>query len=500
MGPETACAAVICCLVCWIWLRRQFPENRKSLPLPPGPQPRFPIGNLRDLPNGGREWDGYAALAREFKSDVIYLRVLGMSILSINSFDAANELLNRRGAVWSDRPRLPMIKELMGWDWALLFQSYNDGFFTPRRIIQQQFQPGIVARDYRPVMLFEVKVLLQNLLAKPEHFSDHLKRMAGAIIMMVTYGHRVLSQDDPFIQLAEEVRRHAEATPGAALVDTLPVLKYLPSWIAPFKRAGRIGRELGIRMREAPFLAVKEQLASGKAVPSMVGSLLEDESRPSDGSDEELIKNCGGVVYSAGADTTATALTNFFLAMVLYPAIQRRAHQELDTNIGRGRLPQFEDRDNLPYLGAILKETMRWKAVTPLGVPHCTTEADEYNGSFIPAKTTVLANISAMLHDKEVYRDPEEFNPDRFLSQNPAPDPNRAAFGFGRRICPGRFFADDSTWIAVVQILHVFTIKGQKEGTKDVQWSSGLVSVPSSFLCDIQPRFDGAEGLFAHDA
>ncbi|KAJ6498326.1 cytochrome P450 [Mycena vulgaris] len=501
MGFETAAACTTAvCLICWIWLRRPFPDNPKGLPLPPGPQPRFIVGNLQDLPTGGREWDAYAALAHKFKSDVIYLRVLGTSILSINSFDAANELLNRRGAVWSDRPRLPMIKELMGWDWNLVLQSYNEGFSSHRRIVQQHFQPGIVAREYRPVMLFEVRVLLQNLLAAPAHFSDHLKRMAGAIIMMVTYGHRVRTDNDPFIQLAEDVRRHAEETPGAALVDTLPILKYLPSWIAPFKRLALFKRGLSYQMRDAPFLMVKKQMASGNAVPSMVSSLLEDESRPQDGSDEELIKNCGGVVYSAGADTTATALTNFFLAMSLYPDVQRRAHQELDTVIGRSRLPQFDDRDNLPYLGAILKETLRWKAVTPLGVPHCTTEADEYLGKHIPAKTTVLANISAMLHDKEVYDDPDEFNPDRFISQAPAPDPARAAFGFGRRVCPGRFFADDSIWIAMVHILHIFTIKGEMDGSKDVQWSSGLVSVPTAFLCDIQPRFDGAESLVGHDA
>ncbi|KAJ7504102.1 cytochrome P450 [Mycena galericulata] len=455
MSFEAAAASIVAIfLASWAytqWLRPILRGNRNRLPLPPGPQPRFIFGNLQDLPTGGREWDSYAALAQKFKSDVIYLRVLGTSILSINSFLAANELLNQRGAVWSDRPRLPMIKELMGWDWNLVLQSYNEGFSSHRRIVQQHFQPGVVTVQYRPVMKLEVKVLLQNLLVAPTRFSDHLKRMAGAIIMMVTYGHRVCTDNDPFIQLAEEVRRHSEETPGAALVDTMPILKYLPSWIAPFKRIALSRRKLSVEMREAPFLMVKEQLAAGNAVRSMVSSLLEDESRPNDGSDEELIKNCGGVVYSAGADTTATALTNFVLAMSLYPDVQRRAHAELDIVVGRGRLPDFDDRGKLPYLGAILKETLRWKAVAPLGVPHCTTEADEYRGRYIPAKTTVLPNISAMLHDQDVYADPEEFTPDRFIPEGTkpaAPDPARAAFGFGRRYA---IFASSSlpvSWVS----------------------------------------------------
>jgi cytochrome P450 len=59
--------------------------------------------------------------------------------------------------------------------------------------------------------------------------------------------------------------------------------------------------------------------------------------------------------------------------MSLYPDVQRRAHAELDTVVGRGRLLDFDDRGKLPYLGAILKETLRWKAVTPLGLNQHST-------------------------------------------------------------------------------------------------------------------------------
>ncbi|KAF7362829.1 Cytochrome P450 monooxygenase 67 [Mycena venus] len=109
---------VIVFLISWFYTQWLHPlsDNPNNVPLPPGPRPRFVVGNLQDLPTGGHEWDGYAALAQKYKSDIIYLRVLGTSILSINSFHTANELLNQRGRVWSDRPRLPMIKELMGWD------------------------------------------------------------------------------------------------------------------------------------------------------------------------------------------------------------------------------------------------------------------------------------------------------------------------------------------------------------------------------------------------
>ncbi len=58
--------------------------------------------------------------------------------------------------------------------------------------------------------------------------------------------------------------------------------------------------------------------------------------------------------------------------MALYRDVQLRAHTELDTVVGRDRLPDFDDKDKLPYLGAILKETLRWKAVSPLGLSRCS--------------------------------------------------------------------------------------------------------------------------------
>ena len=58
--------------------------------------------------------------------------------------------------------------------------------------------------------------------------------------------------------------------------------------------------------------------------------------------------------------------------MLNYPEVMRRAQEELDTVVGRGRIPSFADADNLPYIRAIVRETLRWHPVSPLGVwPHC---------------------------------------------------------------------------------------------------------------------------------
>ena len=82
--------------------------------------------------------------------------------------------------------------------------------------------------------------------------------------------------------------------------------------------------------------------------------------------------------------------------MSMNPAIMRRAQQEID-NIalidGGGRLPNLADKEQLPYIVALVKEVLRWGPVVPLGIPHCAVEEDVYNGYRIPKGTIVLSNM-----------------------------------------------------------------------------------------------------------
>lgn len=124
--------------------------------------------------------------------------------------------------------------------------------------------------------------------------------------------------------------------------------------------------------------------------------------------------------------------------MILYPSVQWRAQAEVDAFVDtEHRLPTLSDRDAFPYVGSILKEVLRWAPASPIGLFHCTAVEDTYKGYYIPAKTTVIANIWAMMHDASIYSDPFSFDPARFLGDCPQPDPRECVFGFGRRICPG---------------------------------------------------------------
>ena len=82
-----------------------------------------------------------------------------------------------------------------------------------------------------------------------------------------------------------------------------------------------------------------------------------------------------------------------FLAMSLYPEVQRKAQAELDAIVGPNRLPNFDDRNSLVYVNAIVKESLRWHNVIPLSIPHRTIEDDEFGGYFVPGGTVLIPNV-----------------------------------------------------------------------------------------------------------
>jgi len=241
-------------------------------------------------------------------------------------------------------------------------------------------------------------------------------------------------------------------------------------------------------------------------VPSITSKLIEklpEETAENYIEEETLARHTAAVAYIGGADTTTSTLQFFFLAMAMYPEVQKKAQAEIDAVIGSDRLPSFSDRITLPYIDAMTKESMRWQLVVPLAVPHMCTNDDEYNGYNIPKGSIVIGNSWSILHDPATFSEPEEYNPERYLKDgklNPnvlSPD---VAFGYGRRMCPGRHMSDNSLFIIMAMVLSVYNIEApiDKQGnviklTADI--TSGLLSYPVPFNCRITPRSAAAESL-----
>ncbi|KAF8493347.1 cytochrome P450 [Gautieria morchelliformis] len=427
----------------------------------------------------------------------------------VSSTDVAYELFEKRSSIYSDRGDGPMIKDLIGFDWSVALMSYGERWRRHRKVIHEKFHP-VAAAEYKPIQLKHARILLRRLYETPGDFVEHMRHTAGANIIEVVYGIKVLPKADPYIAIAEKAMEVVSlaANPGSFLVDVLPILKHVPEWFpgAGFKRKARIWRKCATDMNVVPFEAAKVAFNSGTAEASFSSELLEELAVKGDAAhgQEEVIRNAGATLLAGGADSSMSSLVTFLFAMLLFPEAQRKAQEELDEVVGLTRLPEYEDRENLPYINALCKEVLRWHPPFPIGVPHRLTQDDVFGDYFIPAGTILIANAWHILRDEATYGvDTDKFKPERFLVPG-VKDP-AAVFGYGRRICPGRYFLDHTLFAVVASTLSVFNITPSKDSNgEDIPtqavFQSGFVSAPVPFKCTISPRSDAAKRLILQES
>ncbi|KAH7907410.1 cytochrome P450 [Hygrophoropsis aurantiaca] len=470
---------------------------------PPGPR-RLPlIGNLLDLPIA-QQWLTYAKWGSLY-GDMTGIVVLGQPIVIINSFQVALDLLDKRSLLYSDRPAFSLIQTWGGWDWMLTVMQYDEECKMQRRILAQHLNQRSIC-EYQDCLHEASISFARRLLQKPEKFQDHTRLFAGANIMMITYGHEVRDEEDEWVKLAEAAVRSLDVLTnvGAHPIDLFPVLRHLPRFVfgQTFARQMDNMRHLAKQLITRPYLAVKREIEDGIARSSMASRLIDAPGSTSalfrGANSDSIIQGTLAGAYVAGADTIVSTLDSAILALMLHPEIQREAQRELDFVLMGERLPVFGDREKLPFIDAIFRETLRWNPVAPLAVPHRLIQRDVYDNMIFPAGTTFVANSWQMLHDESVFQEPFAFNPHRFLDANgrlrsDVADPRRIAYGFGRRICPGRHLAEQSAWIAIAMLLSTFELSMpfDEHGNPvqpDLTYVSSLISHPNPFRCVFTPR------------
>ncbi|THU92071.1 cytochrome P450 [Dendrothele bispora CBS 962.96] len=452
----------------YVFLIRLF---RPRLPYPLGPRGYPLIGDLFNEASKNveqHEWARYLKMGKEYNSDVLHINVLGDHTLILNSAKAATELLEKRSGLYSDRPRKALPSLLSRWDWNFATMLYSNKWrsVSCNLTFHQDFQAKAIS-TYHPFILQSTSNFLKKL-APAEYISTSY---AGSTILRIVYGMSTQEELENYVELAHLASESLNATMnhcGSFFVDYLPCLKYMPAWFpgASFKQKANTWAPMVSNLINAPWKRVKSSmkfnLVPNFDIKSINNNLDQDM--------EEVIKNCSGVAYFAGTDTTVSLIMSSILVLSHHPEVLEKAHEELDRVIGTSRLPQFQDRDKLPYIQAFIKEVERMYPVTPLAVAHRVISDDIFNGYFIP-KGIVNSRI-AILHSEELYQDPFKFNPGRFLQNDKnsklSPDPEIVAFGFGRRICPGRHFALDSAWSLIACLLATCDFTGPSEDAQKI--------------------------------
>ncbi|KAH9925312.1 cytochrome P450 [Fomitopsis serialis] len=469
-------------------------RNRRQLSVPPGPRGIPLLGNALQLPKQCY-WLTFAEWAKTY-GPVMHISIVSSPIIVLSSREAISDLLEKRSLMYSDRPVVPMAGELAGMEQFTALAPYGQRHREGRKLILSAVStrktPGLHIIEESKTADF-----ISRLARSPSELRSHIRWVVASIVLQITYGINALDCDDPFIRRMERGLKDFDkiSAPGAYLVDVFPFLKHIPEWFpgASFKRVAREFRSQGLQLENKLYQTARDQLDHGTATHSFVADLLAKNHSPTP-EEHELYRQVSTQFLAAGWDTTVSSLLSFFLIMAQHPEIQRKAQAEVDASVS-GRLPKISDRKEMPYLEAVLKEVHRWNPAVPLALPHNVRREDVYAGFRIPAGSTVFANTWAVLHDPALYPRPDEVIPERYLDKSGEqsdlnPDPRDFAFGYGRRVCPGRMLAEDTLFIVAASVLASFNIGDAipREG-ETVKYGGGIVvSHPDDFTCTIIPR------------
>ncbi|KAJ6597185.1 cytochrome P450, partial [Mycena vulgaris] len=292
----------------------------------------------------------------------------------------------------------------------------------------------------------EYRKFSQRLLEFPERFLSHVHY---AVVLGITYGYSIQPERDPMVDLVDSVMEEFSAS--TALV---PSWLYVPAWIsgADFQRKAKVWANHLSEMIEIPFKLVENQLAQETAKDSFVSVLIQEDLPEEEVTD---VKWAAGSIYGAGVDTTASAISIFFLMMARNPEVQVKAQAELDAVVGIiCRIPVMRT----PLILFLQRS----------GMPHRAMEDDIHDAFIIPKGSfplgpceetlELIVTSRNMAHDPEFYADPMTFNPSRFIASEghtPEPDPRDLVFGFGRRC---KLLADVFLFMVCAIMLVKFTI------------------------------------------
>ncbi|KAF7341639.1 Cytochrome P450 2B11 [Mycena sanguinolenta] len=416
-------------------------------------------------------------------------------VFLIGDIRLAKEVLEKRSAKFSSRPTIPYVRyhvDPVQVYWGL--RKQDETHFIGRKLTAG-LMAAVRAGETGPLQQFEALLNITHLIDDGgKNWFDHMDRVSASMVLAAAFGLHCPTGQEPDLKeiiacTAEFIRLSA---PSASIMNTIPLLDIIPGPM-PWRKQAQTYRKREDALYDKLITRALAGEASGM---NTWAAAFAREDKP-EGDQRRLMNQFAG---------TAHSMHTFILACILYPEWIPRAQREIDVIVGEDRLPSFKDRPHLPYIEAIVRETLRWRPVARFGVPHQSTADDvvEYKGKeyFIPKGSVIYAVSWAIEHEQERFQNHDLFQPERFLddTNNLKADYETSAFGFGRRGNVSRdSFAERSLWINIAMILWTFNIRRSDESDpktglpfkyddSDLAFSGEITSAPVKFPAVFEPR------------
>ncbi|XP_072020580.1 cytochrome P450 2J4-like [Amphiura filiformis] len=482
-----------------VYLLLSYGFRRHKWNLPPGPWSLPILGNLpmlaiyhKRIAEKPGQW--LAEIAKDY-GEVFSLKVGTKLIVVANGCKSIKEAFRNQHI--SDRPRSKVFEET-DLDEAVGFTSGKSWKYQ-RTFTFNTFRTFGVGRSrFEGNITKEAETLVDGMRDnnnKEIPFNPHvlLGNCVSNVISSVVLGKRYDHSDPEFKRLVLLVNKNANNIGPGALVVFLPMAKYV------FPNQYQIVKSNSSEFSDFILGVVHEhrQHFDEDNIHDIIDVYLKEiELSKKEQSDRAEYIHLRSLIatttflFLAGTETTATTLRWALLYMIKYPEIQAKVQQEMDAVVGRTRMPQWADRLSLSYTGAVLLEIQRNRAVVTLGLPHVASEDTKLAGYDIPKGTYVVSNIWAVHHDPDVWAEPDQFKPERFLDKDGKLRQREELMPFstGHRMCLGENLAKMEMFLFFTYILHSFILTKPDAKPISMEGVSGGTFSPKPYEIVVKDR------------
>jgi len=418
---------------------------------PPGPRDRF--FGLRLLRDMARDYLGFWGQAQKQYGDSVYVSVAGRGTYSFMDPDLIREVLVEKNDSFIRYERhMDVLRAVHG---QSVLITEGDTWKKQRRMLQPGFSPKRFA-GYALQMEEAATSVLDGLVrhqGQPFDFENAMNMLTMDVIVRTMFSARITPQETADIE-------HAVRLLSQIAYDDMFYPASLPDWLPlPSKRAKRQAMRL---LDELIWSHIRRRRASGEVHDDLLGMLLTAADSDDDGSvlSDEQVRDQLMTTFLAGHETTASGLTWAGWVLASHPQIAFRAAEEVDTML-EGRSPTFADVARLPYLGQVVKETLRLYSPAP-GVFMRQAAEDVQIGPWLLPKGSLVTLLSSLVQrDPRWFPDPDTFDPDRFAPDAARQVPRGAYFPFGTgpRVCIGNSFASMEMTLILATLLQRYTLR-----------------------------------------
>ncbi|KAL4368276.1 hypothetical protein GQ457_05G027730 [Hibiscus cannabinus] len=459
-------------------------KSRKGQPRsPPGPRGLPIVGNLPFLEPELHSY--FAQLARTY-GPVVKLQLGSKTGILVSSPSTARQVLKDHDIAFANRD-VPVVGMLATGGCDIVWSPYGPDWRMLRKVCVLKMLSNATLNKMYMLRRREVRKTVDYLYGKagtPVNLGEQVFLLILNVVTNMLWGSTMEGDagNNVGAEFKQVISEFTEILGMPNISDFFPVLAPLDLQGLCKRVAKPVARLNGIidNMIDQRLKVDKESENSSGEVKDFLQFLLElkDENDSKTPLTMDHVKALLLDMVVGGTDTSSNSIEFTLAEVINNPEVLRRAQKELDEVVGKDNIVEESDIHKLPYLLAIMRESLRLHPALPLLVPHSPDRACTVGGYAIPKGSRVFINAWAIHRDPCIWENPLEFNPDRFLNSQcdfSGNDLSYFPFGSGRRMCAGIAMAERMVLYSIATVLHSFDWKVVEEDKLDLSEKFGIV-------------------------